>query len=197
MAWYKLDEEGNIEGLLKPLAPLINYVARLNGTQSWGLTSPINLVVGDKVRITYRSSLTASTSIKVFYSRDTNFYPLVGLGNDGAYTTNAGSIKIDSNAYTPGDPAPIDGLFHTVEHTISASVSTSLLGAAWSSFVDGNKIWFFDGVLLDFEVERAGEIIHQIPLTNKSQGATQLATVGNVNATMVGYTPDVWEVDTQ
>ena len=48
-------------------------------------------------------------------------------------------------------------------------------------------------MLFDFEVERGGEIIYAIPLTNKSQGATQLATVGSVNATMINYTGDEWE----
>lgn len=41
--------------------------------------------------------------------------------------------------------------------------------------------------------DTGGIVLHQIPLTNKAKGATQLATVGNVNATMVNYTEAVWE----
>ena len=31
MAWYKLDEEGNIEGLLKPLAPTYSWYNKTTG----------------------------------------------------------------------------------------------------------------------------------------------------------------------
>tara|TARA_B100001059_G_C17761885_1_gene543344 strand:- start:328 stop:933 length:606 start_codon:yes stop_codon:yes gene_type:complete len=35
-------------------------------------------------------------------------------------------------------------------------------------------------------------LINEIPLNNKAQGATQLATVGSVNASMPNYTDAVW-----
>ena len=47
--------------------------------------------------------------------------------------------------------------------------------------------------IYDFKVTRDGVIVNEIPLANKAQGATQIATVGSVNATMINYTPDVWE----
>lgn len=52
---------------------------------------------------------------------------------------------------------------------------------------------YFAGYISDFEVEIDGVLTNSIPLTNKSQGATQLATVGNINATMINYTGDEWE----
>ena len=45
----------------------------------------------------------------------------------------------------------------------------------------------------NFRMKDAGGIVlNEIPLTNKAQGATQLATVGNVNAFMPNYTAAVW-----
>ena len=169
------------------------WVAQLDGAmQSWQLTAPISLIAGDKVRLKYQAGTAASTSIKTLYGRDVNFYFLTALGNDGAYAINAGAIKVDGVDYVAGNKAPIDGGIHTIEQSISASVSTSIIGAAWGSFSEKNTIWHFDSALLDFEVERGGEIIHAIPLTNKAQGATQLATVGNINAFMPNYTNAVW-----
>ena len=169
-------------------------VARLDGaTKYWQLTAPISLIAGDKVRLKYQADTTASTSIKTLYGRDVNFYFLTALGNNGAYAINAGAIKVDGVDYVAGNQAPIDGGIHTIEQSISASVSTSVIGAAWGSFSEKTTVWHFDSVLFDFEVERGGEIIYAIPLTNKSQGATQLATVGSVNATMINYTGDEWE----
>ena len=44
-----------------------------------------------------------------------------------------------------------------------------------------------------FEILIDEVITYKMPLANKPQGATQLATVGNVNATMANYSSDVWE----
>lgn len=177
----------------KGVAGSIKYVAQLDGAmQSWQLTAPISLIAGDKVRLKYQAGTTASASIKTLYGRDVNFYFLTALGNDGAYAINAGEIKVDGVDYVAGNQAPIDGGIHTIEQSIAASVSTSIIGAAWGSFSEKTTIWHFDSALFDFEVERGGEIIHEIPLTNKAQGATQLATVGNINAFMPNYTEAVW-----
>nr|MDC2855461.1 hypothetical protein [Ningiella sp. W23] len=52
---------------------------------------------------------------------------------------------------------------------------------------------YFGGLFYDFEVEIAGEVVLQLPLTNKKQGAVQLPTVGEITATIANYTPLVWE----
>jgi hypothetical protein len=52
---------------------------------------------------------------------------------------------------------------------------------------------YFGGLFYDFEVEIAGEVVLQLPLTNKEQGAVQLPTIGDITATMANYTPLVWE----
>lgn len=51
----------------------------------------------------------------------------------------------------------------------------------------------FEGYISDFEVEIDGIVTNAIPLTNKEQGATQLATIGDINAIMLNYTGDEWE----
>ena len=57
----------------------------------------------------------------------------------------------------------------------------------------GGDSGYLNGYIRDFYVIVDGVEILRIPLTNKAQGATQLATVGNVNATMINYTGDEWE----
>ena len=42
-------------------------------------------------------------------------------------------------------------------------------------------------------IRRNGTIINEIPLTNRNQGSTQLATIGDVNAFMTDYAEDVWK----
>ena len=47
--------------------------------------------------------------------------------------------------------------------------------------------------ILSFTYEQDGIITNHIDLTNKSQGATQLPTAGDVSATMPNYTDAVWK----
>lgn len=57
--------------------------------------------------------------------------------------------------------------------------------------VGGND--YLIGYVKNFSVSLGGTMFSSIPLTNKDQGATQLATIGDVNAFMLNFTEAVWK----
>ena len=85
-----------------------------------------------------------------------------------------------------------DALVRTDQVTRGAArepVAETLIGVQQSG--SGSYRGFFLGSIYDLKINSQGA--NEIPLTNRSQGATQLPTVGNVSATMVNYSEDVWE----
>jgi hypothetical protein len=166
----------------------INYVARLNGTdQSWELSTPLNLVVGDVVNLKALGVSQFNGAAARFIGGD-GFAFSLDTGNDGdvfretRLSALLNGVEIDSLV----TPLPSSGEF-SLSVTLTASGVLSYIGAT-----DGGAR-SINTAVYEFEVIRNGVIIHQIPLNNKAQGATQLATVGSVNATMIGYNSDVWE----
>jgi hypothetical protein len=99
-----------------------------------------------------------------------------------------------------------DGLFHKISFIreidkLSIQIDdrapeiarSSGAGAAWAfNRIAKFSSTYFHGAIHSFEVELESEVIVSISLTNKSQGATQLANVGNINAFMPNYTEAVW-----
>ena len=88
---------------------------------------------------------------------------------------------IDSNI----TPIPSGGDNTIIAATVGAEALSYITSRAGSSL-------FLSLAVYNFRVIRSGVVIHEIPLTNKAQGATQLATVGNINAFMPNYTDAVW-----
>lgn len=218
MAWYKLDEEGNIEGLFRPLAPLINYVARLNGTDQYWQLSESTLVTGSDY---------IYTSIEVYIGGEFPSSNQSIIGGSGGGSPAAGNFTIflngaaggvsvqlprvgQSSTYFSANGDFVINSFNLIEfYSDENNLYIRVNGGAASQesrveiadfSIDRLGTWgsglLLGGILKDFKMS-INNVNYEIPLTNKAQGATQLATVGNVNATMVGYTPDVWEVDTQ
>ena len=190
MAWYKLDEEGNIEGLLKPLTPLINYVARLNGTdQYWQLSGGITLELGDLVEFEFVSGGDNTNSFVIDSTDRSSF--IFNKNSTVQRSSALGFMDINGEmVQNLATPFPSEGVVNIVSIRMDVSVATiDFIGCEYRE-----DRGYFSGLFRNFKVTRGGSVIHQIPLTNKAQGATQLATVGSVNATMIGYTPDVWEV---
>jgi hypothetical protein len=165
----------------------VNYVARLNGTdQYWQLSQPISLDVGDEVSFKAERESGEATS-KEWFASGSNLRINVQANNK--IEEVGGDLYLDGELVTNYTTEfPTDGLEHDFKYTItSTGRSITTLGASESGF---EKL---EGYVKSLSIKRNGVFIHSIPLTNKSQGATQLATVGNVNATMVGYNSDVWE----
>lgn len=205
MAWYKLDEEGNIEGLLKPLAPLINYVARLNGTdQYWQLSEEINTGTNFDFSISTQIEVSGPSMITGANNRDVGGFFHHG-GKVSVRDTN-GRTYTTLSAFPIGSGAIFDMRVLVVNGNLSLYVNDELQsmnrandGTFAGLFLHriGRRVedkFYNKGITYGFLLKDvSGTVINSIPLTNKAQGATQLATVGNVNATMIGYTPDVWE----
>lgn len=165
------------------------WVARLDGTsQYWQLSEPINLIAGDVVELCFAGGAVQNAYAMFFESDSKNLYISVTAGKTefrlkaafGTPMLNGG--EIDNNT----TPVPLGG-----SNVISAGAvsgeALSLLGGR----VGGSLIMNLP--LYNFKVIRNGAVIHEIPLTNKSQGANQMPTVGTVSATMVNYTDGVWE----
>ena len=172
-------------------APAVNYVARLNGTdQYWQLGGGIPLSNGDNFEF---EAIVESTGLfsYVFDDDGGSFSRLFLIVNPDSTVTFRDynmNLKVDGVSYVNGDTITFnDGLFHKFEIESLASVTLSKLGSRF------NEVELISGVFKNLSVSKGGALTHEIPLTNKAQGATQLATVGNVNATMVGYNEDVWE----
>lgn len=166
-----------------------SYVARLDGlTQYWQLSESINLIANDVVELSFVGG-SIGNAFAMFYESDAgNFYMSV--------TSDSLNFRVKAVFGTPilngqqivnnTTPVPLSG-----ENTISAAIVSdediSVIGAR----VGGSLLMNLP--LFGFKVIRGGEIINEIPLTNKAQGATQLPNVGGVSATMINYTEAVWQ----
>lgn len=205
MAWYKLDEEGNIEGLLKPLAPAINYVARLNGTdQYWQLSEEINagsnfdFSISTQIETSGPSMITGANNSSAgcffhnegrFLIRDTNSVTYTSINT---FPVNDGSIFDVRVLVVNGDLFfYVDGVLQALNRSNDGTFS----GLFIHRIARRTEAAFYNkGVMYGFLLkDTSGNVLNEIPLTNKAQGATQLAAVGSVNATMVNYDESVWE----
>jgi len=148
------------------------WVAQLDGaTQYWQLSEPIIIPANVNYEIGFYASraLNDSSLLYIFgYS----------LGDVQAQHRLALSSGVPQMAYGMG--------FVAKEFNFNGDGQFTLTHNGTS------KVTFIDFNTSDFYVKVGGVEVLRIPLTNKSQGATQLATVGNVNATMINYTEAVW-----
>lgn len=187
--YYKAGGFGKyVEGLL---SPVINYVARLDGvSQYWQLSEGITLELGDLVEFEF-VSVGDNTNSFVIDSTDRSSFI---FNKDSTVQRSSALGFMDINGervQNLATPFPSEGVVNIVSIRMDVSVATiDFIGCEYRE-----DRGYFSGLFRNFKVIRGGGVIHQIPLTNKAQGATQLATVGNVNATMPNYTPDVWEVN--
>ena len=172
------------------LSDVKNYVAQLDGTQYWQLSGEIPLPIGYsyEMDVLYEASNLSENDYLATGEGDTNS-PLFFINREFLDTGSAGRLSTPS--VDGGDnKLPYDGVFHTVSViSINNSASVGILGARFDYTRNSS------GVISMFRVRNSsGVVINEIPLTNKTQGATQIATVGSVNATMVGYDDNVWRV---
>jgi hypothetical protein len=163
-------------------------VARLDGaTQYWQLSAPIELQLGGRVEIDlYR----VNDYFKLFDSTADRFDVTVF---NGAITERNDCLIYVDGALT--NQVPLSGVEYAIKLDRDASIQDktrkeiSIIGARF------NAVEFLQGYVKGLRVyNSSGVLTNEIPLTNKAQGATQLATVGNVNATMINYTGDEWEL---
>lgn len=164
-----------------------NYVARLDGlTQYWQLSDPISLQLGDVVNFGFTGFENNGAFKRFFGSSD--FILSLDTGTDGdkfrlrsalSATVNGSSITSDQTLI------PTSGL-----NEVSVDVGATKDIETLLSLGTNNLL---SAAIYGFKVVRSDTVIHEIPLTNKSQGATQLPTVGSVSATIINYTEAVWQ----
>ena len=183
----------------EPTEPAIGQVARLDGfSQEWLLSGDIVLNPTDNYKVRMKV-ITLANDFFLICDKNTNdrlalyggkFYGLFGTTLDSARVsdnlTHSFLITNDGvnsrSLYLDGDE--LQTINSTSEFTINS------LGGL---FLGNTSVPRMEGVIYEFEVEINGVVAHAISLTNKEQGATQLATVGSVNATMTNFTESVWK----
>jgi len=191
-------------GMLGDIVPAINYVARLDGaTQYWQLSEDITIPESTPFRIKIQAELDRDNTRHVFSNYKADDFRLISVsqlsaaqlfvgGNSGFYS-NLNPSEVVSTVEVVGDGSSyvviIDGA--AASSALQVGVITfNSIGGKWGATTNA---MIGLGVHSNLSVEINHALTHEIPLTNKAQGATQLATVGNVNATMVNYTEAVWE----
>lgn len=168
--------------ILKPiLGGAINYVAKPDGaTQYWELTENLTLVNGYSLEFecvgTHEGGVLISTA-----SFGLQFRLINGIYEFFGCDAEINGVPASSGV-TAYDGADITSFKLTV--TTARPLGTLLSKGA--TFLSASA-------MRNFKMKDISEaILNEIPLTNKAQGATQLSTVGTVNATMINYTEAVW-----
>jgi hypothetical protein len=167
--------------------PVANYVARLDGTQYWQLSGPIVILDGYEVGLTFVNTESGSNSYLLCANDDLSTGVFTSSSSGFLLTTGTPmTLDVDGNG---SEVVTYDGNIHEVTVDVFGAGAFQKLCTRFSEerMLIG---WIKNLVVRD----TLGNVVNEIPLTNKSQGATQIATVGAVNATMVGYNADVWEL---
>ena len=196
----------------KGVASRVNYVARLDGaTQHWELSEPITAEDGDDFSLKIKADRGVRTAGCFLMTSMSGGDYGINIYSTGDYSTGAGKLSIFGLGNSPSvenldsftnldvEVERVSGVWTlTVNGVSDTKTPTSEPPAIASSTATnlGRRVsgsFYSDGYISDFEFSKNGVVINKIPLTNKPQGATQLATVGSVNATMINYTEAVWE----
>ena len=169
-----------------------NYVYRLNGINQYiQFSDSVEFKVGDTLELGF-----------------------VGGAVSGSYRSFVSSTDSSLRVSSGGDPqvfdiastsdAKVNGVTIINNQTLIPTSGMNYL--EFKSFSDylirgvgarvdfaGSASLYINLPIYNFKVIRGGTVIHEIPLTNKAQGATQLPTIGSVSATIVGYNENDWE----
>lgn len=186
------------------------WVAQLDGAmQSWVLQPP---------RI-FNSDFSVSINLNMPSNGFSGAPCIMGANNTGVTERKTFVVYLQSGkirTQIPTQNGTKYGLSADIPPTSfdkEVKFTLARVGTVYSIYIDSIEVAIYDVVafgLVDIEVYALGnwaglywagylsnylevtEETHEIPLNNKAQGATQLATVGNVNAFMPNYTNAVW-----
>lgn len=185
-------------------SPLVKVdIANLNGTdQEWEISErliDVDSLEGLKLEAEYISSDEGGTLISQSADDGSKEFQIYRAASEIRF-----SIGDDVTAFS--------GLFTggvlSVEFPTDLTVTVKVDGV---TVVDGQPIarggtrtptgkttlmsrhgFYKAGAVINFKHYQDDVLINEIPLTNKAQGATQLATTGSVSATLTNYTENVW-----
>ena len=182
-----------------------NYVARLDGvSQCYQLSGPITAPADTDFKVSFYINGVNDSFEGLFSSSDpqswlrllpsSNSINLQGQLGAGFYQAVPFSeLNLRDGVTRKLSVQRVSGRMRfVIDNTLifNSSILTSAFSIETLAKFGGD---YFGGVIYDFEVEINGVLTNKIPLTNKAQGATQLATIGDINAFMPNYTVDVWE----
>jgi hypothetical protein len=185
-------------------------VARLDGaTKYWQLSAPIQLDSNGFV-FEFDYFVTPEDVINGLFSNDSGLggfsaYERIASGRLATfyYETTSGTLNSTLlGAVSAGDIGLKTFRFEKIGNDLTVSAGEKSITVSSNEFTDNFIVKFIGSAaslkaLAYFKNIRVynslGVLTNEILLTNKSQGATQLATVGDINATMVNYTGDEWE----
>jgi hypothetical protein len=192
---------------ISKVSEAIKWVAHLDGAmQYWQLTTPVELPENSNFKITFyvqgaedayeglvENSNTSHTWIRLLpSSQSSNLQGYDGSLYFGGISQSELLIR-DGLLHKISFIREVDKLYIQIDDRAPELARSSGAGAAWIFDRLGKfSSTYLHGVIHSFEVELESEVIVSIPLNNKEQGATQLATVGNINAFMPNYTEAVW-----
>lgn len=158
-------------------------------TQSWIFSEEIPLIDGDQITFSILANDAHQSGIASIFSYIGAYRNLLRV-DGGVFVTSFGDVAENGQVVTE---LATDGKVHT--YTLSLTSSTPAIYYVGAQYDGANLIRHLSNAVFDIVITRPSVgVILDLPLTNKSQGATQLATVGSVNAFMPNYTPDAWEL---
>lgn len=160
----------------------------LGNSAKWVLSEAIPLVDSDIVHLSFKGGV-FNSGTDYFIGDPSYRFALFAAGTEENLFDGYGANSTINDVEIVHEVTPIP---YTGNHELAIDVSRSgILTVIGSRDVDsGSSV---ATVLYNFKVERNGVIIHDIPLTNKAQGATQLPVVGNISATVTEYDGSAWE----
>ena len=175
-----------------------NYVYGLNGVdQHIQFSQPLLLTSDCEISLdvilgknTTQVIYGEGSSPERFYIGTENGNWLVGNGTDRVDTMSPADISVVNKTVVTLSGGVFKLTVNSVvvyEQPIKYSTAKDLDGI---STLSGFRLL---GSAFNFTFSNSGTVTNSIPLTNKTQGATQLPTIGSVSATIVGYNENDWE----
>ncbi len=174
----------------QPVTPPIIEVARLNGvTQHWQL-SEANLVLQEEsvlLDFIADNSITSGQYDRFIASENFNFTVDTGESGNKFRTVGCAATLDGVEIVNETTPIPTDSLPHRLVVFPNNGGDIEAIGNLLS--VSGRSI---SAAVFDFKIKNSsGEIVTDIPLTNRGQGAFQVATTTPLGANL--YTQEVIE----
>ena len=193
----------NVE-INSPILKVDSWVAQLDGaTQSWVLSDPITVPADTDFKASFYingindgfeglfSSSDPQSWLRLLPSNNSdNLQGQLGVGYYQAVPFS--ELNLRDGVTRKLSVERVSGRMRVVINDTLIFNSSILTSAFSIETLAKFASDYFGGVIYDFEFEISGVLTNKISLTNKEQGATQLATVGNINAFMPNYTEAVW-----
>ncbi len=175
----------------KATPPAIQCAVKLNGIdQYWQLSGEVSVPDGGSIELDLMYNSTNESDIDYVLTSNANsdtsiFFTvreLLKAGSSGYIS----SVLVDGKST---NMLPYDNKFHTIKCIISGNLSkVYILGARYNYSRNSS------GTIKMFRVkDSGGTVLNEIPMTDKTQGATQFATVGDVNAILMGSSDITWD----